>query len=41
MPHRFEIDHAFNWSVLDNAPKNISVLGKPSLNEKLGSDRLN
>ena len=45
------LDHAFNWSVLANAPKNIFqrkvlkayyiVLEKPTLNEQLEPDRLN
>ena len=45
------LDHAFNWSVLANAPKNLFqwkvlevyyiVLEKPTLNEQLEPNRLN
>ena len=43
------VDHVFNWPVLDNAPKNMLqqkvleahyiVLEKPTLNEQFGPDR--
>ena len=45
------VDHVFNWSMLDNAPKNMLqqkvleayyiVLEKPALNEQLEAARLN
>ena len=45
------LDHAFNWSVLANPPKNMfeekvleayyTVLEKPTLNEQFEPDRLN
>ena len=45
------VDHVFNWSMLDNAPKNMLqqkvleayyiVLEKPTLNEQLEAARLN